>query len=139
MSLGRPSCPLLCVCSAACLHFCCSNVYTNPTTLSDSGQLLLSPCHSHSCSMCPSNMCKKAILQQHLQDSQQQYKRVIYIGDGANDLCPAQALRPTDSVFVRAGYALDKLLQDPAVASSVAAEVVRWKSAHDIMQHLQQL
>jgi hypothetical protein len=40
-------------------------------------------------------------------------------------------------VFVRAGYALDKLLNDAAVASSVQAEVVRWSTGHDILQRLQ--
>lgn len=115
-----------------------SNVYTNPAVVSD-GQLLLSPYHSHSCSSCPCNMCKRAILQDYQQQSQQQYDRVLYIGDGSNDLCPTQALRPVDIVFVRAGYALDKLLQETAVERSVAAEIVRWNTGHDIVQRLKQL
>lgn len=84
-------------------------------------------------------MCKRAILQQHQQQTQQHYDRIVYVGDGSNDLCPAQALRPSDIVFIRQGYALDNLMQDAAVAATVTAEVVRWQTGHDILQRLRQL
>ncbi|WIA28342.1 hypothetical protein OEZ86_010892 [Tetradesmus obliquus] len=120
-----------------------SKVYTNPASVSDQGQLLLGPYHSHSCATCPANMCKRLILQLHMQQhvlrSQAPYCRVAYVGDGSNDLCPAQSLGPTDIVFVRAGFALDKLLQKPEIAGSVQAEIVRWQTGHDILQRLQAL
>lgn len=84
-------------------------------------------------------MCKRVILQEHKERSQHQYDRILYVGDGSNDLCPAQSLGPNDIVFVRAGYALDKLLQDAAVAATVTAEVVRWQTGIDILRRLQRL
>lgn len=119
----------------------CSKVYTNPAVVKEQGQLLLEPYHSHTCQTCSVNMCKRTILQDHKRAVQAPYSsaRVAYVGDGSNDLCPAQSLGPHDLVFVRAGYALDKLLSDAAVASTVQAEVVRWHTAHDILGRLQQL
>jgi pyridoxal phosphate phosphatase PHOSPHO2 len=60
----------------------CSDVYTNPASLTEQGQLLLGPYHSHSCSTCPVNMCKRIVLQQHMQSSKAAYSRVAYVGDG---------------------------------------------------------
>lgn len=125
-----------------------SHVYTNPAVVSQQQGLLVAPHHSHSCSGCPANMCKREVLQQHLeqfhpdwqqQKQQKQQLRLAYIGDGSNDLCPGQLLGPHDVLFVRAGYALDKLLQDAAVRATLSAQVHRWTSGMDILQHLQSL
>lgn len=61
------------------------------------------------------------------------------MGDGGNDLCPAQSMGPEDVVFVRAGYALDKLLQNAAVRATVKARVHVWSSAAEILEVLQAL
>lgn len=90
-------------------------------------------------------MCKRAILQSHLAQeglrhpALKAYEKVLYIGDGSNDLCPAQGLEANDVLFVRAGYGLDSMLQDPAVAGTVAATIVRWDHASDILTYIQQL
>lgn len=118
----------------------CSHVYTNPALVSPQGQLLVTPHHTHPCKTCPVNMCKRIILQQHLQAMKDsagvQTMRVVYIGDGGNDLCPAQSLGPDDFVMARAGYALDKMLQDPAVHATIKARVHRWNGASDILDAL---
>lgn len=119
---------------------CCSHVYTNPAAVSQQGQLLVSPHHSHHCTACPVNMCKRQVLQQHLHSlssSSGQQVRVAYVGDGGNDLCPAQSLGPSDVVFVRAGYALEKLLKDPAVRATLEAQVHVWTDASEILPVLQ--
>lgn len=119
----------------------CSHIYTNPATVSPLGQLLVQPHHTHACGACPVNMCKRHILQTHWQglaDSLQQGPRIVYVGDGGNDLCPAQSMGPEDILFVRAGYGLDKLLQDPDVRASVKARVHVWQSAAEICDVLQQ-
>lgn len=116
-----------------------SHVYTNPATLTAQG-LAVMPYHSHDCPVCPVNMCKGRILQQHRQMllGGSSSHSVVYVGDGSNDLCPAQRLGPGDVVMVRAGYALDKLLQDPAVKSTVTAKVHRWSHAAEIERVLLQ-
>jgi pyridoxal phosphate phosphatase PHOSPHO2 len=64
---------------------------------------------------------------------------VLYVGDGGNDLCPAQSLGPDDVVFVRAGYALEKLLQDPAVRATVTARVHVWNDAAELPAFLKDM
>lgn len=58
----------------------------------------------HGCGLCPENLCKgrelSAIQQQQL------YDRIVYAGDGANDICPALQLRKGDVLLARAGHAL---------------------------------
>ena len=38
------------------------------------------------------------------------YTRVVYVGDGHNDLCPLLQLSESDVGVVRRGYGLDKAL-----------------------------
>jgi pyridoxal phosphate phosphatase PHOSPHO2 len=108
------------------------------------GQLLVTPHHNHACGACPVNMCKREILQMHHHSlttgrSEPGSLRIAYVGDGGNDLCPAQSLGADDVVFVRAGYALDKMLQDPAVKDTVKARVHVWSSAAEILNVLRGL
>lgn len=93
-------------------------------------------------------MCKRQILQAHQHSlaaaaggssGRRAPLRVAYVGDGGNDLCPAQSLGPQDVVFVRAGYALEKLLQDPQVQQTVTARVHVWSSAAEIAEVLRSL
>ena len=70
---------------------------------------------------------------------QKPYKRIIYCGDGANDLCPAQQLQQQDVVLARKGYDLDRLIlesqqKDP---NAMSATVHRWGSHAELLQLLQ--
>ena len=55
----------------------------------------------HGCPLCPSNLCKGRELAALRAAAPGQ--RVIYAGDGANDLCPSLSLGPDDVVLARAG------------------------------------
>ncbi|KAL4855681.1 putative phosphatase phospho2 [Chlorella vulgaris] len=73
-------------------------VHTNPAGWDASGTLRVQPYHAspHGCShRCPANLCKGKVLQEYLgrrRAEGQQYSRVLYVGDGRNDFCPAQLL-----------------------------------------------
>jgi 2,3-diketo-5-methylthio-1-phosphopentane phosphatase len=110
-------------------------IYTNPAVITPQGSLSIQPCHAHSCSTCAHNMCKQQLLRDFLQQAPQQqqqqdeaadsqscgttagtatgrpYRHICYVGDGSNDLCPAHLLQPQDALFVRKGYALERLVQ----------------------------
>ena len=45
-----------------------------------------------------------------MENSPQKYTRVVYVGDGLNDLCPLLQLNSTDVGVVRRGFSLDKAL-----------------------------
>jgi hypothetical protein len=60
---------------------------------------------------------------------QHPYQRVVYCGDGANDLCPALSLTPSDIVLARRGHALERLISERADRHDdgrVVARVLLW-------------
>lgn len=79
-------------------HF--DEVVTNPAEWDPSGLLKLrrrvdpaSP-NQHKCMVgCSPNMCKGEELEAYLSRKQEQFDRVVYVGDGTNDFCPVLRLR----------------------------------------------
>ncbi|CAL9699667.1 unnamed protein product [Knipowitschia caucasica] len=119
-------------------------IFTNPASFDASGKLVLLPFHSHSCQRCPDNMCKHVILREYLAARQKErggaaFHRVFYIGDGANDICPTQALGPRDTAFPRRDFPMHRLLGDlqKTQPAQFKAHVVPWASGEDIVDCLQ--
>lgn len=123
-------------------------IFTNPASFDDSGRLVLLPFHSHSCSRCPDNMCKQAILREYLarrmkdaggddQEGGAPFDRVFYIGDGSNDVCPSMALRSRDIAFPRRDFPMHRLLQ--VQADNLNASIVPWVSCEDIVDCLKKV
>jgi len=61
---------------------------------------------SSDCIRCKDNLCKKQYLQTYLD----RFDKVVYIGDGENDFCPASILRISDLLLMRKDYPLFKLV-----------------------------
>lgn len=113
------------------------HVFSNKAHYDQDGRLRVEPyCTSlHGCEWCPSNMCKGQILDQVIEISK--YDRVIYIGDGNGDFCPATRLiGPNDVVLARKDhdrqYGLIKRIAKHG--DKVQARVQEWSSGHDIAQ-----
>jgi hypothetical protein len=103
--------------------------------------LSIKPRHAKSfaCGLCPANLCKghevARIMGQHL------YDRVVYAGDGANDVCPALQLRANDVLLVRVGHGLAAYLAAAAADTSmrqVQASVYYWDSHEQLASLVQQ-
>ena len=76
--------------------------------------------HSHSCATCHTpNICKGRVLTEYLKQ-ESDYDKVVYIGDGQGDYCPALHLKPSDVLICRQGYALAKLVSDQTEQSCKA-------------------
>lgn len=116
--------------------FC--DVYTNPASWDSSGCLHVERYHKHDCNQCPQNLCKAKVLQKHLEDHQQSYKHIVYVGDGHGDLCPCLALKDGDYILARKGYKLLKYLEGE-ICSEVKAEVVPWETGFEVLQLFQKL
>jgi hypothetical protein len=75
--------------------------------------------------------------------AQQGYRRVVFAGDGANDVCPALALGAGDVVLAREGYALAKYLaaaqQEGSALQRPAAQVRLWSSHEQLLGLVQEL
>jgi phosphoglycolate phosphatase-like HAD superfamily hydrolase len=93
----------------------------------------------HGCGLCPENLCKGrelATIQQ-----QQLYDRIVYAGDGANDICPALQLRKGDVLLARAGHALAEYVAaagGDASLRQVEADVHLWEDHAQLAALVQQ-
>lgn len=67
------------------------------------------------------------------------YKRIVYIGDGANDLCPALKLGPQDLVLARTDYDLDRLIQERKHSGLPHAAVHHWSTHQQLFTLLQEI
>lgn len=127
---------------ASGLRAAVDQVFTNPATINELGRMEVRFHHSHDCSQCPVNLCKRKVLELYLTEQSGkgvEYKQVFYVGDGENDLCPTACLRGRDVVMPRKGYTLEKLLaelESRGDANSVRAQVIAWSSGSDILEEL---
>jgi len=87
----------------------------------------------HGCPLCPANLCKGRELDT-LRAAHPHRRRIVYIGDGANDLCPALCLGPDDAVLARSGHPLEALISELNTASAAAAAAVDDENENDCNQ-----
>ena len=121
-----------------------ASIFTNPAKFNNCGCLTLEGYHSQNwCSLSTFNMCKGHILKSFIDNkykSGTEYKAVLYVGDGYNDLCPSLTLRSQDFVFPRVGFRLHKLISQmseenkPVNISNLTAKVIPWESGLDILK-----
>ena len=122
-----------------------SAVCTNAATYEDAGDgaevLRVAPFHPvdeapHGCRKCPPNLCKGAVLDRWVAECRP--RRIIYVGDGSGDYCPATRLVEDDVVCARANYPLAKKLRKLAlnVADPVTldAAVAEWRDGADLLR-----
>ncbi|XP_029429043.1 phosphoethanolamine/phosphocholine phosphatase [Rhinatrema bivittatum] len=122
--------------------FC--KIFSNPSCCDKRGYLALAPYHSHSCLQCPANMCKRKILSEYLAERTQEgisFQKLLYVGDGANDVCPSVLLSAMDIVFPRKTYPMHQMIQEMEAKQpgSFQAQIVPWDTAEVILQYLQSL
>jgi hypothetical protein len=107
-------------------------------------RLVIAPRHDHQnlgphgCPLCPVNMCTGRELDAMRAAAPR--RKVVYAGDGANDLCPALCLGPDDVVLARSGHPLEQLIAHRAKGGGgrrVVAQVRIWHT-HDELARLVQ-
>ena len=102
-------------------------VITNPAHFEEDGRLKVEHLCSHSCALCKHspNICKTQVLQEYRRQHDQ-YSRVVYVGDGRGDFCPAINLSEGDVVICREGYTLaHKLSSKSCKADIVVVDFVK--------------
>ncbi|CAD5122067.1 unnamed protein product [Dimorphilus gyrociliatus] len=111
-----------------------STVYTNPSKVEENGLITISYYHKQDwCDLSTVNMCKGHILDEHIKTNGG-YDKVMYVGDGYNDLCPALRLRKSDVVCPRIGFSLKKSIENLAPPHELHARVVNWLDATELLQ-----
>jgi 2,3-diketo-5-methylthio-1-phosphopentane phosphatase len=128
----------------------CTSGHGSRDTHESARRLVIQPRHRdaaspHCCPICPANLCKgKEVAELR---KRAPYKRIIYLGDGANDLCPALNLRSGDAVLARRGFPLDTLLEKALQndgkhtpdGRSVSAQVHTWESHAQMLELVRRL
>ncbi|XP_011061015.1 PREDICTED: LOW QUALITY PROTEIN: pyridoxal phosphate phosphatase PHOSPHO2-like [Acromyrmex echinatior] len=123
------------------LNHVVSHVFTNPARY-DKDKLRVDPYHiQDTCKMSTVNLCKGQILTDYIQDKHKQgksYERIVYVGDGRNDLCPILRLSETDLACPRKGYSLINQLNELSTSMSTKAKIVPWEDGTDLQFRLEQ-
>ncbi|XP_011155570.1 pyridoxal phosphate phosphatase PHOSPHO2 isoform X2 [Solenopsis invicta] len=120
-----------------------SRVFTNPARYDDDGRLRVDAYHTqHTCQISSINLCKGQILMDYVQEKRAQgrsYERIVYVGDGGNDLCPILRLSEADLACPRKDYSLIERLNKLPISVSTKAKIVPWQDGTDLQRSLEQI
>lgn len=113
---------------------------TNQATKTGEGYLKLTPYENQTeCPFCPRNLCKGNALVKYIA-KKGPFERVFYTGDGGNDVCPVTRLSEKDVVFVRKGFAMEKIIKHGTWKGQrieIKAKIVYWENAKEIDREMQ--
>lgn len=135
------------------------DVFTNPAEFDANEVLNIRPYHHQTtCPLSSVNLCKGDILEDYIREQQEingvTYKKIFYVGDGNNDLCPILRLANDDVGCARKGYRLQKELQSlsgeirmngddaensgnyKSSSSSLDAEIFVWSDGNELAEFI---
>jgi len=113
-------------------------IITNPASWTDDGLLKVQRRVDpngppHSCKVgCGVNLCKGEELESYLARKGVEYDRMVYVGDGWNDFCPALKLRAKDVVLARALFGLENRIKQEGEKHGLKARVKTWEGAWEV-------
>lgn len=120
-----------------------SRVFTNPARYDGDGRLRVNAYHTqHTCQISAVNLCKGQILMDYIQDKREQgrsYEKIVYVGDGRNDLCPILRLSEIDLACPRKDYPLIERLNKLPTSVSTKAKIMPWQDGMDLRRSLEQI
>ena len=111
------------------------DIFTNPAYFNKDDQcLIIEQYGQQTCQTCPSNMCKREIIENYLRKKFSEEVSVLFIGDGHNDICPANSLKKGDLVCARTGYRMAKVLkqQEELGEKQLQADFFEWNDGKEI-------
>lgn len=105
------------------LHQAVNRILSNPADFDDTGKLSIGAYHEHSCKRCEEtpHMCKGTIMRQVM--AEKSYSKVVYVGDGENDICPSLQLSKNDHIVARKHYSLASALDQEYIRKQINASV----------------
>lgn len=124
-------------------------VFTNPAHF-EKGLLKIEMYHFQEiCKLSTKNLCKGQIMQDFVvqqKNMNEVYDRVIYCGDGLNDICPILRLTERDLACVRDGFKCSNIIQKAkdgwyvdaeGIPRKINSDICFWKSGFDILDCIQ--
>ncbi|XP_012235576.1 pyridoxal phosphate phosphatase PHOSPHO2 [Linepithema humile] len=120
-----------------------SRIFTNPARYDDDGRMRVNRYHTQrTCELSTVNLCKGQVLMDYVRERREQGKhfdKIVYAGDGKNDLCPVLRLSQTDLACPRKTYALIEALNKLPRDTSTKAKIVPWENGRDLHRNLEQI
>ncbi|XP_076269870.1 putative phosphatase phospho2 [Rhynchophorus ferrugineus] len=128
-------------------------VFSNPAQFDDAGLLCIRMYHVQDvCALSTKNLCKGMIMENFVKEQHSNniiYERIIYIGDGENDICPILRLNEKGIACVRNKYrclvlvnkilngeSIDKKEKDQKQDYSLKSQVCIWENGYEILNYL---
>ena len=111
-----------------------SHIFSQKSEYSNEFLISITQTNKHDCHMCNSSQCKGAILKQYLEEKRIIIDKVIYVGDGENDYCPALSLNDNDILFPREKWGLHKKIQN--LKEDLKCKTIIWSSGDVIKNEL---
>ncbi|CAF1117475.1 unnamed protein product [Adineta steineri] len=111
------------------------DIFTNPAYFSkDDQRLIIEPYGQQTCPTCPSNMCKREIIEKYARTKFSEEIPILFIGDGHNDVCAANSLKKGDLICARSGYRMAKELkqQTQLGEKKFQADFFEWNDGKEI-------
>ncbi|KIJ68001.1 hypothetical protein HYDPIDRAFT_25451 [Hydnomerulius pinastri MD-312] len=115
---------------------------TNPNLLVLRRRIDPSAEHQHSCQEMAPTLIAGEELDAFLQRAGKTFDRVVYVGDGSNDFCPALRLRSQDLVLCRKYRGLEALINaelGKGDASRLKCGVFKWAGAWEVEEKFGEL
>ena len=90
------------------------------------------------CKDCSPFLCKSLIFEDYLKGNNNtaSYDKILYFGDGGNDLCLSKKLSEKDYLFPRKNYTLYKKLFNMNIKNEIKAKIFPWENGHEIIEVL---
>ncbi|UJR22846.1 hypothetical protein I4U23_025875 [Adineta vaga] len=117
------------------------DIFTNPAYFNKDEQcLMIEQYGQQTCSTCPSNMCKREIIEKYMRTKFSEPIPILYIGDGHNDVCAANGLKKGDLVCARSGYRMAKELkqQEELGKHKLEADFFEWQNGKEIEDYIKE-
>lgn len=95
----------------------------------------------HHCPLCPHNLCKGNVLD--MWRDQYALEKIVYVGDGGGDFCPALRLSHSDVVLCRSDFPLHKrcsaTLAGEQSQHQLSSSVQQWSCGKDILSYFEKV
>jgi 2,3-diketo-5-methylthio-1-phosphopentane phosphatase len=112
--------------------------FTNWSEIDEEYVIKIKQHHHHSCKDCDESLCKKTVLNEFIINHKEvnNFSKIIYVGDGENDYCPATFLKEGDLLFSRLDFPLELKLFKNGFIQNIRSEVHVWKDGYEILQEI---
>jgi 2,3-diketo-5-methylthio-1-phosphopentane phosphatase len=129
------------------LHGVVDGVFANPAEPHDDLLIKIRPLHEdHKCKTCVCDLaqCKKLALLDYfaskgIDDFQESYNNLVYVGDGENDFCPSTILCKQHHLFPRECFDLYNMLYRGTARNKLKCNITPWTNGFKIAEVIKKL